>query len=316
MNRIMLGAGLLVCATAVSAAEITLYQKDNFRGRRVMADSEMTDLSSAGYNDTASSVVVRSGSWQLCDDANFRGRCVTLTPGQYPSMSQVGLNDGVASVREFNPPPAVVPHPPVVTNGAGRVVLYEGPNYTGRAVTVDRPVVNFENIGFNDRARSAVVYEGTWELCLDAQFSGRCALYRPGEYANLGAGLEAQVSSARPMREPLAAAPAAPPPSVAPAPAARAVLYEGRDFRGRSIAIDGRLVRDLADSGFNDRASSLHVEEGYWMFCSDANFEGECRTFGPGDYASLPAELNNRVSSARRISEHYPYRDRPTWGAR
>ena len=31
----------------------------------------------------------------------------------------------------------------------------------------------------------------------------------------------------------------------------------------------------------------MRVERGYWMFCSDANSCGECRTFGPGDYPSL-----------------------------
>ena len=27
------------------------------------------------------------------------------------------------------------------------------------------------------------------------------------------------------------------------------------------------LLRDLGGTGFNDRASSLRVEQGYWMFC-------------------------------------------------
>ena len=49
------------------------------------------------------------------------------------------------------------------------------------------------------------------------------------------------------------------------------------------------------------------------MFCSDANFQGECRTFGPGDYPTLPYELNNRISSGRRITADYPYRQNPSW---
>ncbi len=72
-------------------------------------------------------------------------------------------------------------------------------------------------------------------------------------------------------------------------------------------------MRDLEQIGFNDRALSVQVNEGYWLFCSDANFEGECRTFGPGDYPSLPPELSNRISSARRISTQYPYREHPNW---
>ena len=99
-----------------------------------------------------------------------------------------------------------------------------------------------------------------------------------------------------------------------PAPA-RATLYGQRGFAGRALAIDRPIVRNLQDYNFNDRAASLRVDSGYWMFCSDANFEGECRTFGPGEYPSLPPELQSRISSARRISNAYPYRERPNWGS-
>ena len=64
---------------------------------------------------------------------------------------------------------------------------------------------------------------------------------------------------------------------------------------------------------FNDRASSLRVDRGYWIFCSDADFRGECRTFGPGEYPVLPPELDNRISSGRRISNDFPYSQNPNW---
>jgi uncharacterized protein len=49
-------------------------------------------------------------------------------------------------------------------------------------------------------------------------------------------------------------------------------------------------------------------------FCSDAEFRGTCRTFGPGDYPNLPAGLNNQIPSGRRISNDYPYNTSPNWG--
>ena len=72
-------------------------------------------------------------------------------------------------------------------------------------------------------------------------------------------------------------------------------------------------MRNLDPTGFNDRAESLRVERGYWIFCSDANFEGECLTFGPGDYPNLPGELNRRISSGRMINHRYPYSGPPAW---
>jgi hypothetical protein len=56
---------------------------------------------------------------------------------------------------------------------------------------------------------------------------------------------------------------------------------------------------------FNDRAASMRIERGYWTFCSDPRFGGDCRTFGPGDYARLPNELDRNISSARPANEVY-----------
>ena len=83
---------------------------------------------------------------------------------------------------------------------------------------------------------------------------------------------------------------------------------------GRAYSLNDTMT-NFGATGFNDRASSLRVERGYWMFCSDAQFRGTCRTFGPGDYPSLPSGLNNQISSGRRVSEDYPYKGNPTWGA-
>lgn len=77
-------------------------------------------------------------------------------------------------------------------------------------------------------------------------------------------------------------------------------------MQGRALVLEPSGTSDLAQAGFNDRASSLRIEGGYWIFCSDGNFRGECRTFGPGDYPVLPG-MNDRISSGRQISADYPY---------
>jgi hypothetical protein len=159
---------------------------------------------------------VRSGTWQLCDDVYFRGHCVTLQPGDYPTLRRMDMNDRISSVREL----------------------------------------------------------GGWGPPPQAPSGG-----------NWGEGV-------------------------------RAVLYEGPQFSGRSYVIHSDTLRNLADTSFNDRASSLRVEQGYWMFCSDADYHGACLTYGPGEYPTLPPELNHRISSARRIAQRYPYNQHPNWGGR
>ena len=198
---------------------------------------------------------------------------------------------------------------------AGELTLYEGENFQGRNLTLRSDMRDLDRTQFNDRAMSLVIRDGVWEVCSDAQFRGHCATLQPGNYPVLEGGLDRRISSVRQV----AGAPVAgrgPAPGYATpgyAGAAKAILYEGPDFRGRSFAIERNVVRDLDRTSFNDRAASLRVERGYWIFCSDANFEGDCRTFGPGDYPNLPGDLNRRISSGRMISERYPYSAPPSW---
>ena len=194
---------------------------------------------------------------------------------------------------------------------SAQLTLFEHDNYNGRRFDVQRSVENLGNTGFNDEASSLVIRRGTWQICDDAYFRGRCVTLQPGSYPSLGQmGLNDRVSSAREI-----GGWGGPPQGGGHwGGGARAILYSQPGFGGQQFVIDQNVVRDLGNTGFNDRASSLRVEQGYWVFCSDANFEGQCRTFGPGDYPELPPGLNNRVSSGRRISSQYPYRQSPNWG--
>jgi len=190
---------------------------------------------------------------------------------------------------------------------ADSITFYQDDNFGGRQFTADRPVGNFVDDGFNDRVRSAVVHDGRWEICVDADFNGGCGVLTPGAYPNLGA-YAGRISSVRPIdgshsgnrsnnrgrnRD------------------AGATLYEGTNLSGRSFPLN-EAMRNLGTSGFNDRALSLHVASGYWIFCSDAEFQGECRTFGPGDYGTLSG-MSNAISSGRQISNDYPYGEKPDW---
>ncbi len=85
------------------------------------------------------------------------------------------------------------------SQAAAQVTFYEGEGFRGRAFTADRTIWNFEPLGFNDKARSAIVQGGRWEVCEDARFEGRCVVLRPGSYASLGGmGMNNRISSVRP----------------------------------------------------------------------------------------------------------------------
>ena len=84
------------------------------------------------------------------------------------------------------------------TAAADRITFYTDDNFTGRQFSADQPVSNFAGTGFNDRVSSAVVHEGRWEICIDAEFRGGCAILAPGAYPNLGAYAN-RISSVRPL---------------------------------------------------------------------------------------------------------------------
>ena len=301
-RSMMLALGAASLSLAMTAdAQITLYGQERMRGRAFTFDSSVANLQGSRLNDRASSLTVREGSWQVCSEPYYRGVCVTLGPGNYRTLRAIGLDNRVSSVREIG-----------WDSGAGGgdrgIVLYEGVNFGGRNIRMDGIADTLER--FNDRARSMIVHEGEWELCEHDRFRGACIVFREGRHQDLGV-LSGAVSSLRPLGV------------VAPGPGhgqvggwgsgARAVLYESPGFRGRSLVVDDALVDNLQQGGFNDRASSLRIERGYWVFCSDAHFQGQCRTFGPGDYPQLPPGLNDRVSSGRRLHREYPYDRDPDW---
>jgi uncharacterized protein YcfJ len=101
MNR-QLTIALAVAAAAIASpafAQITFYEHDGFQGRSFTATRQVSDFERAGFNDRASSVEVSRDRWEVCQDARFGGECRVLRPGRYPSLSAIGLNDRISSVR-------------------------------------------------------------------------------------------------------------------------------------------------------------------------------------------------------------------------
>lgn len=82
-----------------AAAQITFYERDDFRGRSFTTDRPVGNFERFGFNDRASSVDVAGHPWEVCDEVRFTGRCVVLRPGRYPSLAAIGLSDRISSAR-------------------------------------------------------------------------------------------------------------------------------------------------------------------------------------------------------------------------
>jgi hypothetical protein len=76
---------------------VVLYADVGFSGasRETGGSRDFRDLD---FNDTVSSIRIRSGAWEFCSDADFRGRCMTFDR-DVPSLLPFGLNDVISSMR-------------------------------------------------------------------------------------------------------------------------------------------------------------------------------------------------------------------------
>lgn len=175
-----------------------LFSERGLRGTSLAIAGPVPDLDRSNFNDRTASLYIESGVWVACRDSFFRGECRSFSPGRYDNLNDFGFEGVISSVRPGGPsavpPPASSPVPPQ----AG-VQFFSEPDFGGERVTIERDLRELDRVGFNDRAASAVVTAGTWEMCTDAGFGGSCAVFAPGRYPRLG-GLTCQVSSVRRMQ--------------------------------------------------------------------------------------------------------------------
>ena len=203
---VFLAAPLL--AVAAHAGELTLFTDSNFEGAPLTLRGTTPDLAPLGFNDRASSVVVRSGTWQLCEHAEFRGRCMVVERGEYPTLP--GFNDVISSVREMGGERYDDRDSRDGRRGDRNddrgyghrrepIMLFSKGNFNGAKLDLHDTVRSLTDYDFNDQASSVVVNEGVWELCEHADFGGRCIVLEPGRYEHLN-DMNNRISSLRRVR--------------------------------------------------------------------------------------------------------------------
>jgi len=150
----------------------------------------------------------------------------------------------------------------ISTQALAEVTFYEGEGFRGRAFTMNERVSDFSRSGFNDRASSAIVDGGRWEVCEDSRFRGRCLVLRQGSYDSLKRmGVNDRISSARRVSDQGRYDNEAPEPLAEPnydyrrRPNER--VYEARVTSVRAVVSDAQqrcwLEREQVETGRGDR---------------------------------------------------------------
>src|ERR1700742_2400238 len=82
----------------------------------------------------------------------------------------------------------------------GTLTLYSAPFFQGTSVPLDHPVRDLDRYSFNDRAQSARVNGGAWELCAANNFNGDCVTLTHDVRELKRYDMNRRANSARPAR--------------------------------------------------------------------------------------------------------------------
>ncbi len=313
---------------------IELYPEIDFRG------AGMNHYRDSDLRWGVRSVIVHGGTWEVCTDIGFRGRCQVFQPGQYRVLD--GQMMGARSARLIAGPgitPPIAPPPPQRTidpvsaiagavigsllganqqgvaiatpvspqavGASGRIHFFPGPGLTGQPLSVVGNLPNFSGYGFNDRTQSIRVESGVWEVCTDSDFRGACRQLAPGDYPALwNSMLDRSISSTRMIQAPnVGVMPSSQDgtyPAGSPETPHSVILFADEDFRGETFRANGDL-ENLRNTSMNDRAGSIFIRQGRWEFCTDSRSRGTCLTLGSGSYGRLQYPMDRAISSFRRV---------------
>ena len=77
---------------------VTLYTDSYGRGASLGLNRGISNLSDFRFNDNVSSLTIKRGKWQVCEHANFRGRC-QIVDASVDRLNGIRLNDNISSIR-------------------------------------------------------------------------------------------------------------------------------------------------------------------------------------------------------------------------
>lgn len=76
----------------------TLYTDSRGRGASLGLNRGVRDLSRYRFNDNVSSIDIREGRWEVCEHANYKGRCEVIDAST-GRLNGLRLNDNISSIR-------------------------------------------------------------------------------------------------------------------------------------------------------------------------------------------------------------------------
>jgi hypothetical protein len=314
LGAAVLGGALLGPSRESAAADIRVCENANMRQPCIDLRHGVNDLGDWGISNSISSFSIGSGTWLMCTEPDFRGRCETFTESR-SNLQGTPFQDRISSLR------------PVREGGGGNwggwgdedqwrrigIAVYTDANYRGRSWVFSDDIRDLSRMGLNNQISSVRVFGGRWRLCRTPNFGG-CIDVR-SDIPNLrGVGFNDQVSSIQ---------------EVGPGGSQEGgwggsagggwggsgsgggwggsggsgrsyiTVYSDKGFSGRSWNFD-KDVRNLGSMGMGNQISSVKLAGGgRWRLCRSSSFDGCVEVTGDvWDLRELG--INDQVNSIQR----------------
>ena len=186
----------------IGGVGLTVFADPGFRGESATFRDDVSNLQSVGLNDRISSLRVGRGEvWEVCEDANYAGRCQVVS-GSEADLRSVRWSDIISSARRIRGG----------GRGSGRgrgrgqlrgsLELFSDVRFSGERRAFSDEVSNLQFVDFNDRARSLRVEgPGSWEICVDANYQN-CVVVNGDSPDLQRLGMTRRISSLRPRGDP------------------------------------------------------------------------------------------------------------------
>ena len=166
----------MLVAPAVAAQEthtdvggLTVYSEANYGGVQETLSGDTPTLKAIGGDNRVHSVKIDGrDAWELCEAANYGGRCIIL-PRSEPDLASRRWNGRVSSARRIYGTGATTAG--ISLSG---VELFSEPEFRGHSTKVTSAERSLSDSA--GRVASMRVRAGRWELCEQPGFRGRCIL--------------------------------------------------------------------------------------------------------------------------------------------
>ena len=204
---------LPAAAQHLNRGEAIVYKDPGFRGPALVISGAEPNLAEIRFNDTISSIQVH-GTWEICVDPNFRGKC-TIINGSEDRLSYIRMNDNITSLRpvsgrydrryrdrdrgrDYGRSDRHHRDRDGYRGRGDAITLFKHPGFRGSAFGDSGAVTDLKRLGFNDTASSIYVRFGSWLVCEDPHYRGRCVVVDRPVASLSEIGLNDRITSIRP----------------------------------------------------------------------------------------------------------------------